>query len=112
MYCFFSIRSLYPTFKNASIFKELIAIYYWMLSLFSCTTKPKEPEKEMLTITRSGDAYKVDTGLGSFPCIKEGGLLKCQMGIGDTMLQINDDHCLVMKTPAGVEFKFRRQGNK
>ncbi len=69
-------------------------------------------EKEMLTITRSGDAYKVDTGLGSFPCIKEGGLLKCQMGIGDTMLQINDDHCLVMKTPAGVEFKFRRQGNK
>lgn len=44
MYCFFSIRSLYPTFKNVSIFKELIAIYYWMLSLFSCTTKPKEPE--------------------------------------------------------------------
>jgi methylmalonyl-CoA mutase len=43
MYCFFSIRSLYPIFENVSIFKELISIYYWMLSLFSCTTKPKEP---------------------------------------------------------------------
>ncbi|HNQ66109.1 MAG TPA: hypothetical protein PK842_05965 [Smithella sp.] len=69
-------------------------------------------EKEMLTITKSGSAYKVDTALGSFPCIKEGDLLKCQMGIGDTMLQINENRCLVMKTPAGVEFKFRRQENK
>jgi len=43
MYCFFSIRSLYTIFENVSIFKELISIYYWMLSLFSCTTKPKEP---------------------------------------------------------------------
>ena len=43
MYCFFSIHSLYTTFENVSIFKELISIYYWMLSLFSCTTKPKEP---------------------------------------------------------------------
>jgi len=43
MYCFFSIRSLYTTFENVSIFKELISIYYWMLSLFTCTTKPKEP---------------------------------------------------------------------
>lgn len=66
-------------------------------------------EKEMLTITKSDGAYKVDTGLGSFPCIKEGELLKCQMGIGDTMLQINEDQCLVMKTPAGVEFKFKRR---
>src|SRR5271157_5177722 len=51
MYCFFSIRSLYTTFENVSIFKELISIYYWMLSLFSCTTKPKEPY--LLTINKT-----------------------------------------------------------
>jgi hypothetical protein len=53
---FFSICSLYTTSENVSISKELISIYYLILSLFSFTTKPKEPKKENPSESREEDS--------------------------------------------------------
>lgn len=65
--------------------------------------------KEILTIKKSQNGYTVDAMHGSFPCVKEENLLKCKMGFGDTVFHINENGLLVMTTPVGMQFEFRKK---
>lgn len=66
-------------------------------------------DREILTITQSDNGYTVDALYGSFPCVREDSLLKCKMGFGDTVFHINDEEHLIMTTPVGLQFKFKRK---
>lgn len=94
-----------------------IILILFVLSLLSCGFGDKFSgswsnetiDKEILTIKKSGSGYTLDAGYGSFPCVKEGDMLKCKMGFGDTVLHISDDNKLIMTTPVGVQFKFKQK---
>jgi hypothetical protein len=94
-----------------------IVLMLFLLSLLSCGLSDKFSgswfnetiDKEILTIKKSGNGYIIDAGYGSFPCVKEGDMLKCKMGFSDAVLHISDDNKLVMTTPVGVQFKFKQK---
>ena len=94
-----------------------IILMLFLLSLLSCGLGDKFSgswsnetiDKEILAIKKSGSGYTIDAGYGSFPCVKEGDMLKYKMGFGDTVLHISDDNKLVMTTPVGVQFKFKQK---
>jgi hypothetical protein len=94
-----------------------LILMLFVLSLLSCGLGDKFSggwsnemiDKEILTIKKSGSGYIIDAGYGSFPCVKEGDILKCKMGFGDTVLHINDDNKLVMTTPVGIQFRFKQK---
>lgn len=66
-------------------------------------------DREILIITKSDNGYTVDAPYGSFPCLREDSLLKCKIGFGDTVFHINDEKHLIMRTPVGLQFKFKRK---
>ena len=94
-----------------------IILILFVLSLLSCGFGDKFSgswsnetiDKEILTVKKSGSGYTIDAGYGSFPCVKEGDMLKCKMGFGDTVLHINEEGYLIMTTPVGVQFKFMQK---
>jgi len=98
--------------KHASIILALFAftiLSCGFVDKFSGSWFNETIDKEILTITKSGNGYTIDAGYGSFPCVKESDILKCKMGFGDTVLHINEEGYLVMTTPVGMQFKFKKK---
>jgi hypothetical protein len=99
--------------KNRRI---IVLVLFGVLSCMACGLEDKfvgtwfneTLNKEILTIKKSENGYIVDAIHGSFPCVKEDHLLTCKMGFGNTVFHVNEDGILVMTTPVGMQFKFRK----
>jgi len=94
----------------------MVAVLGTVLSCLACgfddkfvgTWRNETIDKDILTVKKSRNGYTVDALNGSFPCVKEDHLLKCKMGLGDTVFHVNDDGFLIMTTPLGLQFKFMK----